>query len=119
LGAWRDKREFGFSVTANSADSALFILLEAEGDAFGPYFGHPSQLAFSINSRDSMLRLYTTVAFAVLGLLVVDWENPSPEATLVLDAFGGIAEIIDTLETDAASKRRDAMDRQVHTEWLM
>ena len=35
-----------------------------------------------------------------------------PESTLVLDAFDGIAEIIDTLETDPASKRRDTIDRQ-------
>lgn len=59
-----------------------------------------------------MLRRYATVAFAVLGLLVFDWEDPSPESTLVLDAFDGIAEIIDTLETDPASKRRDTIDRQ-------
>ena len=38
-----------------------------------------------------MLRRYATVAFAVLGLLVCDWEDPSPESTLVLDAFFGIA----------------------------
>jgi hypothetical protein len=29
----------------------------------------------------------------------------------VLDAFDGLAEIIDTLETDAASKKRDVVDR--------
>ena len=60
-----------------------------------------------------MLRRYATVGFAMLGLLVCDWEDPSNEGTLVLDAFDGIAEIIDTLETDAASKRRGAVDRQV------
>jgi hypothetical protein len=66
-----------------------------------------------------MLRRYATVAFAVLGLLVFDWEDPSPEATVVLDAFDGIAEIVDTLETDSASKRGAAMNRQVHIERLM
>jgi hypothetical protein len=58
-----------------------------------------------------MLRRYATVGFAMLGLLVFDWEDPSNEGTLVLDAFDGIAEIIDTVETDGASKKR-AMDRQ-------
>jgi hypothetical protein len=59
-----------------------------------------------------MLRRYATVGFAMLGLLMFDWEDPSNEGTLVLDAFDGIAEVIDTLETDGASKKRDAMDRQ-------
>jgi hypothetical protein len=59
-----------------------------------------------------MLRRYATVGFAMLGLLMFDWEDPSNEGTLVLDAFDGIAEIIDTVETDGASKKRDAMDRQ-------
>ena len=59
-----------------------------------------------------MLRRYATVGFAMLGLLMFDWEDPSNEGTLVLDAFDGIAEVIDTVETDAASKKRDAMDRQ-------
>ena len=66
-----------------------------------------------------MLRRYATVAFAVLGLLVFDWENPSSEATVVLDAFDGIAEIVDTLETDTAGKRRDAMNCPVRIERLM
>ena len=51
-----------------------------------------------------MLRRYATVAFAVLGLLLCDWEDPSPESTLVLDAFFGIAEIMDTLETDPSAR---------------
>jgi hypothetical protein len=59
-----------------------------------------------------MLRRYATVGFAMLGLLMFDWEDPSNEGTLVLDAFDGIAEVIDTVETDGASKKRDAMDRQ-------
>ena len=58
-----------------------------------------------------MLRRYATAGFAMLGLLVFDWEGPSNEGTLVLDAFDRIAEIIDTVETDGASKKRDAMDR--------
>ena len=66
-----------------------------------------------------MLRRYATVACAVLGLLVFDWEDPSPESTLVIDAFDGIAEILDTLETDPASTRRDAMNPQMHIERLM
>ena len=59
-----------------------------------------------------MLRRYATVGFAMLGLLMFDWEDPSNEGTLVLDAFDGIAEVMDTVETDGASKKRDAMDRQ-------
>jgi hypothetical protein len=90
----------------------LYCPREATSAALGPNFGHPSRLNFGIERRDSMLRRYATVAFAVLGLLVFDWEDPSPESTLVLDAFDGIAEIIDTLETDPASKRRDTIDRQ-------
>jgi hypothetical protein len=66
-----------------------------------------------------MLRRYATVAFAVPGLLVFDWEHPIPESTFVIDAFDGIAEIIDTLETDLASKRRHPMNRQMHVERLM
>ncbi|HKA64836.1 MAG TPA: hypothetical protein VKD00_03800 [Methyloceanibacter sp.] len=66
-----------------------------------------------------MLRRYATVAFAMLGLLVFDWEDPSNEDTLVLDAFDGMAEIMDTLEAGAASKKRDALDRQVPFERLM
>ena len=61
-----------------------------------------------------MLRRYATVAFAVLGLVVFDWEDPSPDSTLVLDAFDGIAEIMDTLEADPGGKWRDAIDRQCH-----
>jgi hypothetical protein len=51
-----------------------------------------------------MLRRCTTVVFAVLGLLLFDWEDPSPEDTAVLDAFDGIAEIIDSLESDPSKK---------------
>lgn len=92
---------------------------KATSAALGPYFGHPSRLTFSIESRNSMLRRYATIVFAVLGLLVFDWEDPSAEGSLVLDAFDGIAEIVDTLENDASSKNRDAKDPKVQTKWLM
>jgi hypothetical protein len=59
-----------------------------------------------------MLRRYTTVVFAVLGLLLFDWEDPSPEDTFVLDAFDGIAEIMDSRESDP-SKEQPVVDTAV------
>ena len=37
---------------------------KATSAALGPYFGHLSRLTFSIESRNSMLRRYATVAFS-------------------------------------------------------
>jgi hypothetical protein len=53
-----------------------------------------------------MLRRYTTVILAVLGLLLFDWEDPSLDDTFVLDAFDGVAEIVDRLENDLPKEDR-------------
>ena len=42
-----------------------------------------------------MLNRYACVLFAVLGLLMFDWENPSPDFILVLDAFDGVADLVE------------------------
>ena len=62
-----------------------------------------------------MLRRRTTVVFVVLALVVFGWENPSPDSTLVLDAFDALAEILDSQEQEDRSssenKQRLATER--------
>jgi hypothetical protein len=80
---WRTDLDFGEMTDSRQIRQTSALLScprEATSAALGPYFGHPSRLNFCIERRDSMLRRYATFAFAVLGLLVFDWEDPSPEA---------------------------------------
>lgn len=51
-----------------------------------------------------MLNRYARVLFAVLGLLLFDWENPSPDSTIVLDAFDGVADLVEMLDTDSVDE---------------
>ena len=51
-----------------------------------------------------MLNRYARVLFAVLGLLVFDWENPSPDSTLVLDAFDGVADLVEMLNAESGNE---------------
>jgi len=51
-----------------------------------------------------MLNRYARVLFAVLGLLLFDWENPSPDSTLVLDAFDGVADLVEMLDSDSVDE---------------
>jgi hypothetical protein len=51
-----------------------------------------------------MLIRYARVLFAVLGLLLFDWENPSPDSTLVLDAFDGIADLVEMLDSESVNE---------------
>lgn len=34
------------------------------------------------------------IVFVAVALLLFDWESPSPDSTLVLDAFDALAEIL-------------------------
>jgi hypothetical protein len=62
-----------------------------------------------------MLRRCITVVFVALALLLFDWENPSPDSTLVLDAFDALAEILDSQEQESRprseSRQRFATER--------
>ena len=51
-----------------------------------------------------MLRRNLTVAFAVSALLLLGWEDPTPDSTLVVDAFQAFADIVEAL----GDRRRDA-----------
>jgi hypothetical protein len=42
-----------------------------------------------------MLRRYATI-LAFLALLIFDWTDPSPASTDVLDAFGGLADVLES-----------------------
>jgi hypothetical protein len=44
-----------------------------------------------------MLRRNLTVAFAVSALLLLGWEDPTPDSTLVVDAFQAFADIVEAL----------------------
>ena len=53
-----------------------------------------------------MLNRYVRVLFAVLGLLLFDLDNPSPDSTLILDTFDGVADLVEMLDTDSANESR-------------
>ena len=57
-------------------------------------FGHPkSYYPFRIwTLGHPVLRRGIIVVFVALALLLFDWESPSPDSTLVLDAFDALAE---------------------------
>ena len=56
-------------------------------------FGHPkSYYPFRIwTLGHPVLRRGIIVVFVALALLLFDWESPSPNSTLVLDAFDALA----------------------------
>jgi hypothetical protein len=67
-----------------------------------------------------MLNRYARVVFAVVGLLLFDWENPSPDSTLVLDAFDGVADVVEMLDDaaideDMLEKHRREYSASVHS----
>ena len=51
-----------------------------------------------------MLNRYARVLFAVLGLLLFDREDPSPDFTLVLDAFDGVADLVEMLDAESGNE---------------
>ena len=44
-----------------------------------------------------------------LALLLFDWESPSPDSTLVLDAFDALAEILTAKNKIPAAQREQAV----------
>jgi hypothetical protein len=59
-------------------------------------FGHPkSYYPFRIwTLGHPVLRPGIIIVFVAVALLLFDWESPSPDSTLVLDAFDALAEIL-------------------------
>lgn len=49
-----------------------------------------------------MLRRGIIVVFVALALLLFDWESPSPDSTLVLDAFDALANKIPAAQREQA-----------------
>ena len=74
-------------------------------------FGHPkSYYPFRIwTLGHPVLRRGIIIVFVALALLLFDWESPSPDSTLVLDAFDALAEILTAKNKIPAAQREQAV----------
>lgn len=77
-------------------------------------FGHPkSYYPFRIwTLGHPVLRRGIIIVFVALALLLFDWESPSPDSTLVLDAFDALAEILTAKNKNSGRAARASGSRR-------
>lgn len=54
-----------------------------------------------------VLRRGIIIVFVAVALLLFDWESPSPDSTLVLDAFDALAEILTAKNKNSGRAARE------------
>ena len=52
------------------------------------------------------------IVFVAVALLLFDWESPSPDSTLVLDAFDALAEILTAKNKNSGRAARASGSRR-------